>query len=271
MKKIFIEKIKIYGYHGCLPEEKATGQFFSVSGVLTLKDGFYGAGDDLANTVDYAEICARIEGIVKNSRFDIIESLADEIACALLFGYPGLSHVKIAVEKPSAPVPVSFETIGVIAERCWHTVYLSFGSNLFDREKNIKEAIGRLGASFGCRTVRCSELIETEPWGVADQPDFLNCALELKTCLEPMELLRLLKKTERDGGREPGLKWGARIIDIDILLYDNLVYSSEELKIPHPYMHEREFMLEPLSEIAPDAIHPLKNKFIRELLDPFRK
>jgi len=266
MKKIFFEKIKVYGYHGCFPEEKEEGQYFLISGELTLKDGFYGEADEIVNTVDYGEVCGQIEYIVKNSKYNLIESLADEIVFTLLCAYHGISGVKIFVEKPAAPVPVSFETIGVTIDRAWHTVYLSLGSNLFDKEKNITGAIQRIGASLGCRAGKCSAIIETEPWGVTDQPNFLNCALKIETCLDPVELMRLLKKIEREGGREPGLKWGARIIDIDILLYDQLVYTSEELKIPHPYMHERGFMLKPLAEIAPDAIHPLKNKFIRELL-----
>jgi 2-amino-4-hydroxy-6-hydroxymethyldihydropteridine diphosphokinase len=101
---------------------------------------------------------------------------------------------------------------------------------------------------------------------MTDQPKFLNCALEVNTFLEPAELLRLLKKIENDIGRKPGVKWGPRVIDIDILLYDLLIYTSEDLNIPHPYMHDRKFVLEPLAEIAPNAIHPVMNKYIRELL-----
>jgi len=265
MKKIFIEKIKAYGFHGCLEEEKKSGQYFFVSLELELKSGFFNGDDDISGTVNYADACSLAETIVKQSRFDLIESLAEVIARALLSEFPGLSGVAVTVEKPGAPVEADFKTIGVTVSRKWHRVYLSLGSNLGDRETKITEAVEMIGASPECRVSRHSKIIETEPWGVTDQPPFLNCALEASTFLEPMELLRFLKNIENRLGREESPKWGPRAIDIDILLYDLLIYSSEELNIPHPYMHEREFVLTPLLEIAPHAVHPLLNRRIREL------
>jgi dihydroneopterin aldolase/2-amino-4-hydroxy-6-hydroxymethyldihydropteridine diphosphokinase len=266
MRKIFVERLKAYGYHGVYEYEKSRGQYFFVSLELTLESCFFDTADELDCTVNYAEVCESVASIVKESRFDLIESLAENIAKTLLLTYPGLAGVSVTVEKPDAPVSAEFQTIGVTVSREWHSVYLSLGSNLKDREKNIREAIGRIGASQECKVCRTSEIIETAPWGMTDQPAFLNCAAEIKTFMEPLELLRLLKNTEREMGRENGVKWGPRIIDADILLYDSVIYSSEELHIPHPYMHERKFVLEPLAEIAPYAVHPLKNLQIRELL-----
>ncbi|MCL1808275.1 MAG: 2-amino-4-hydroxy-6-hydroxymethyldihydropteridine diphosphokinase [Clostridiales bacterium] len=264
--KIFIDKIEIFGYHGCLEEEKKTGQYFLVSLELALGSAVSGQADDLERTVDYSLVCGQVESIVTSSRFNLLESLTDKIAQTLLLSYPELDSVKVAVEKPSAPVPVRFESLGVTVERGWHTVFLSLGSNLNDREKNIRGAVERICASSGFKAGMCSQIIETEPWGVENQPKFLNCALEVKTWLEPEELVSSLKQIERDLGRVPGTKWGSRIIDIDILLYDLIIYKSERLQIPHPYMHERDFVLVPLAEIAPNAIHPVKKKYIREFL-----
>ena len=266
MKKIFIEKVKVYGYHGSYEYEKMLGQYFLVSLELTLKSGFFDPLDDLSCTVNYSEVCTKVVSLVKDSQFDLIESLTEKVARTLLLTYPGLAGVKVMVEKPDAPLSVEFHTTGVTVNRAWHTVYLSLGSNLKDREKNILEAIERIGALTECSVPRCSKIIETAPWGVTDQPSFMNCAIEVQTFLEPLELLKALKGIEREMGRGDGAGWGPRIIDADILLYDRDVYASEELQIPHPYMHEREFVLKPLAEIAPFAIHPVRNLQIRELL-----
>jgi len=267
MKKIFIEKIRVYGHHGCFDEEKKAGQYFLISLELVQKDGYYNPEDDISCTIDYGEVCTLVENIVRDERFNLIESLADKIAVTLLSVHPGLKSVKVTAEKPDAPLPVYFDTVGVTVSRMRHSAFLSLGSNLGAREENIGEAIERIGASPSCKIVKCSDIIETEPWGVTAQPMFLNCALEIETFLEPAELLRALKKIERDIGREEGLKWGPRIIDVDILLYGLFILMSDDLIIPHPHMHERKFVLGPLADIAPLALHPLKGLSISELLE----
>ena len=269
MKKIFIEKIRVYGHHGCLEEEKKYGQYFLISLELPLKSGYYGSHDDLSCTVNYADICTLIETIVRDDRFNLLESLAEKIALTLLTDFPGLESAAVTVKKPDAPLPVTFDSVGVTVRRARHTAFLSLGSNLGDREGNINEGIKRIGADPCCVIKKSSRIIETEPWGVTDQPMFLNCALEIETLLEPMELLELLKKTERDIGRKEGFKWGPRIFDADILLYDLLVFRAEDLQIPHPCMHRRKFVLEPLAEIAPLALHPLKGMTVGELLENY--
>lgn len=118
--------------------------------------------------------------------------------------------------------------------------------------------------------IRTSSHYETEPWGVKDQPRFINMALEACTFLGPLNLLQLLKDIERSLGREQTIRWGPRTIDLDILFYDDLIFSSEDLIIPHPLLHERMFVLEPLAEISPDRVHPVLKKSVRSLLDTLK-
>ena len=144
-------------------------------------------------------------------------------------------------------------------------VYLSLGSNGGDRAQHLLDAISRL-ASAG-RVVSVSSFYETEPVEFTAQAWFLNCAVALETTQTPAELMAALLSIEKEMGRERTQSKGPRMIDIDVLLYGDAVVSSPELTIPHLAMHERRFVLEPLSEIAPEARHPILNKTARELCD----
>lgn len=145
------------------------------------------------------------------------------------------------------------------------TAYIGIGSNLGRREENCERAI-RLLTEHGISVTKRSSMIETRPWGVTEQPDFINLAIEIETALKPEDLLRLLKKIETETGRLPSSRWGPRAIDLDILLYDDLVMTTPELEVPHPGIAHREFVLRPLSELAPNLIHPVIRKSIKELL-----
>ncbi|GJQ58693.1 MAG: 2-amino-4-hydroxy-6-hydroxymethyldihydropteridine diphosphokinase [Candidatus Scalindua sp. AMX11] len=145
-------------------------------------------------------------------------------------------------------------------------VYLGIGSNLGNRKKNLDDAVARIAAFDGVCLITRSGYYETDPVGGPQQPDYLNCVVAVQTEIEPVQLLRMLKRIEKELGRRPGVRWGPRVIDIDILLYDDMVINHEDLKIPHERMHERMFVLEPLNEISPDLIHPVLKKSIFELL-----
>jgi 2-amino-4-hydroxy-6-hydroxymethyldihydropteridine diphosphokinase len=133
-------------------------------------------------------------------------------------------------------------------------VFLGLGSNLGDREAAIDEALRRLAAIPGTRIVRAAAVRETEPWGVAEQPWFLNTVVEIKTGAEPESLLAAVKAIEREMGRVPGPRWGPRLIDIDLLLYGERRISTPALQLPHPGLRDRSFVREPLAEIAPEVL-----------------
>ena len=142
------------------------------------------------------------------------------------------------------------------ADRVRQTTYLSLGSNMGDRAKNLRAAIAALGKT-GVQVVRTSSLYETEPVDYLDQAWFLNMAIEAETELGALELLRALRQIETQMGSKKVIAKGPRLIDMDILLYADQVIDTPELQVPHPRMHLRRFVLEPLAEIAPNARHPV--------------
>ena len=143
--------------------------------------------------------------------------------------------------------------------------YIALGSNLGDKEANLRQALKMLLVK-GLQIRSVSSFFKTEPYGVTDQHEFINAVACVKTDLAPEKLLKLLLDTELEMGRVRLRHWGERNIDLDLLLYDDLIYYSEKLVLPHPDMQNRLFVLQPLSEIAADKIHPVYKKSIQNLL-----
>jgi 2-amino-4-hydroxy-6-hydroxymethyldihydropteridine diphosphokinase len=137
-----------------------------------------------------------------------------------------------------------------------HIAFLGLGSNLGDRESNIRSALEALEKRGSARVVKVSAFRETAPVGYVDQPDFLNAVAKVETDLCPEDLLRAVLDVEQELGRVRTIRWGPRVIDIDILLYDELSVSIAGLTIPHPEMMRRAFVLEPLAEIEPELVLP---------------
>ena len=147
----------------------------------------------------------------------------------------------------------------------FHTAYLALGSNLGDKEANLRRALELL-QQRGVEVVKTSSFICTEPYGVTDQPQFLNGVCEVRTSLAPLALLHTLLEIEQEMGRVRLRHWGERNIDLDLLLYEDVVMDTPELILPHPDMQNRDFVLLPLAEIAPEIIHPTLQKTISELV-----
>ncbi|MDO5786779.1 MAG: 2-amino-4-hydroxy-6-hydroxymethyldihydropteridine diphosphokinase [Phascolarctobacterium sp.] len=146
-----------------------------------------------------------------------------------------------------------------------HTAYVALGSNLGDKEGNLRRALELL-EERGVEVVRVSSFICTEPYGVTDQPKFLNGVCQVRTSLAPLALLHILLAIEQEMGRVRLRHWGERNIDLDLLLYEDVVMDTPELTLPHPDMQNRDFVLLPLAEIAPEIIHPTLQKTIHELV-----
>ena len=134
--------------------------------------------------------------------------------------------------------------------------YVGLGANLGMREETLRRAVELLGAADGVDVLAVSQLRETEPVGVVDQPPFLNGAVAIETALAPRDLLDVLLEIERSLGRVREERWGPRTIDLDLLVYGNVVVDEPGLRVPHPHLHERRFALEPLAELAPELEVP---------------
>lgn len=140
-----------------------------------------------------------------------------------------------------------------------------------DKSSNLRKAMDKLRNNKYINIVKESSIIDTEPWGYEEQDSFKNCVIEIKTLLNPRELMTKLLDIEKEMKRERIIKWGPRIIDLDIILFDDIITEDDYVTIPHPRMEEREFVLRPLSEIAPNIIHPLSKKRIFKMLEDLRK
>ncbi|KZL89792.1 2-amino-4-hydroxy-6-hydroxymethyldihydropteridine diphosphokinase [Clostridium magnum] len=265
MDKIYIKDLEIYGFHGVNQQEKDMGQRFLVSLELFLSLQDAGESDDLDKTVSYAQVCIDIEEEFKKEKYDLIEKAAEKLAEFVLINYELVDRVKIKIKKPWAPIGKPLDHVSVEIDRKWHTAYIAIGSNMGDKEKNLNSAIELINNPDFNRVIKVSNFYETKPVGYLEQEEFLNGALEIKTLLSPKRLMRFLLEKEEELKRERIIKWGPRTIDLDILLYDNLITSEEEIIIPHPRMHERLFVLIPLLDIAPYVIHPILNKRVIEL------
>lgn len=145
-----------------------------------------------------------------------------------------------------------------------HTVFVSLGTNLGDRIENLNQADKALKRI--ALVVSKSSIYETPPWGYINQPSFLNQVFKVETDLEPEDLLCELKKIEKEIGREKTFRYGPRLIDLDVLFYDNIVYNSDKLSIPHKQITKRAFVLVPMVELAPEMMHPKEHRTMSELL-----
>lgn len=271
MDKITIKNLEIFANHGVFPEENILGQKFIVTATLYTDTRKAGKTDDLTASIHYGEVSHFITRFVKEHTYQLLERVVEELAEEMLLTIPPLQKVQLEIKKPWAPIGLPLETVSVEIERSWHTAYIALGSNMGNKKKYLDDAIQSLNAHSLCKVERVSSYLETEPYGVTEQDIFLNACLKLKTLLTPIELLDELHRIEQEAHRERLIHWGPRTLDLDIIFYDDIVYSEDELCIPHVEMHKRDFVLKPLYEIAPYMHHPGNGKTVHEMLEEIKK
>ena len=266
MDKIHIKNLEVFARHGVFPEENVLGQKFVVSAVLYTSTREAGRADDLAKSIHYGEVSQFVTEFMEQNTFKLLETVAERLAEEQLLRTEHLEKVSLEIKKPWAPVGLPLETVSVEIERGWHTAYIALGSNLGDKEANLRLGVEGLRSTRGCRVEAVSDFLVTAPYGGVEQDDFLNGAMKIRTLLTPHELLERLHEIEQEAKRERVVRWGPRTLDLDILLYDDLILDEEELHIPHIEMYKRDFVLKPLCQIAPYARHPVYNRTAAELL-----
>lgn len=268
---IKITNLKVFAHHGVFPEETRDGQDFYVNAKLFLDCRKAGKTDNLSDSLNYGEVSHFITDFLQNHTYKLIESVAEQLAEAMLLSMPVLKGVEIELCKPYAPIGLPFENVSVTMKRQWHEVYLAVGSNLGDKNAYIGNGIDELRRIKEIKEVRVSELLVTKPYGGVEQDDFVNGAIALKTLLSPQELLEKLHEIEQHANRERIIHWGPRTLDLDIIFYDKLVYEDENLIIPHIDMQNRDFVLKPLAELCPNYRHPVFGKTVSQLLGELKE
>ena len=266
MDRIKIINLECFAKHGVYEEENMLGQKFIVSAALFLDTRKAGVSDDINESVNYAGVCRSIVDWMQDNTCNLIEAVAEKLAEMILMQFEPVKKVTVEVKKPWAPIGMPLETVAVEITRKKHTAYVAFGSNLGDSRQLIDEAVEKLGSIAQNKVLKVSDYIVTKPYGVEDQPDFLNGCLMLETLLEPLELLDAMQNIENEAGRKRIKRWGPRTLDLDLIFYDDDIICNERLTVPHADMKNREFVLKPMAQIAPYYVHPVYKKTMLEML-----
>jgi dihydroneopterin aldolase/2-amino-4-hydroxy-6-hydroxymethyldihydropteridine diphosphokinase len=254
------------GHHGVLEHERRDGQDFSIDVVLHLDTGPAAATDDLAATVDYGALAVRIADVVRGEPVDLIETLAARIANVALAS-AGVAAADVAVHKPHAPITEQFAdvVVAIRRERAGPldlrpvdpvTAVLALGTNLGDRAAILRAAVAELDEADGIQVDAVSPVVETDPVGGPDQPDYLNAVVLITTTLAPDALLAAGQRIEAGHGRERAIRWGPRTLDVDLIRYGDLLSTDPALELPHPRAERRAFVLAPWLAVDPQAWLP---------------
>ena len=266
MDKIKIENLEIYAYHGVFPEEKEKGQRFFINATLYTDLRKAGKTDDLTASTHYGEVALLLYEKMTEKSYDLIERAAEVCAEAVLLQFPLIRSITLELRKPEAPIPLPFESVSVVIRRGWKKAYVALGSNIGDSKAHLDGAVEALKADEKVRVLKVADYIVTKPYGGVEQDDFVNSAMAIETLYSPEELLDRLHEIEADHARERMIHWGPRTLDLDILLYEDVVMDTPDLIIPHKDMHNREFVLKPMAEIAPYEKHPILGQTMEQLL-----
>lgn len=264
MDSITIKGLKFYAKHGVLNAEKEMGQFFYLDIIFYLETSL--SDDQIGKTVHYGNLSTDAVNYCKKNRFDLIETLANNLAMYLLIKYPLIEKIDITLHKPHAPITESFEDVSIHIVRERRTCYLALGSNLGDRKGYLDDAILAMKQSKYMSYIEASSFMETAPYGVTDQPDFINAVVKCRTIMTSQSLLEFTQSLETSAKRDKKRHWGERTLDVDILFLDDLIINRSNLIIPHSQIQHRTFVLEPMCELDPYFIHPVLKKDMQTLL-----
>ncbi len=265
MDQIRIDNLEIYAYHGVFPEENEKGQPFFVNMVLYTDLRKAGLTDDLLSSTHYGEVSHLVNDWMKSHTVQLIETAAETLAGEILRKFSLIEALDIEIRKPQAPIGLPFESVSVKIHRGWHTVYVAIGSNMGEKDKYIQLGLEELKVLPDTEVEAVSDIIVTKPYGGVEQDDFLNGAVKIRTLYTPEELLERLHEIEEKAERKRTLRWGPRTLDLDIIFYDKLVYETDTLIIPHVDMENRDFVLKPMCQIAPNFRHPILGKTVEQL------
>lgn len=268
---ITIENLNVFAHHGVYPEETRDGQNFYVNAVLYTDTKKAGYSDELEDSTNYGEVCQEIHCFLTEHTYKLLEAAAEKLAEYLLQTFPLIQELTLEIRKPEAPIPLPFESVSVKIHRGWNRAFIALGSNIGDRQAYIGNALKHLGEDGNIRNIRVSTLIETKAYGGVEQEDFLNGVLECETLYSPERLLLRLQEEEQLAQRKREIHWGPRTLDLDVLFYEDEVWDKAHLTIPHPDMINRDFVLKPMSELAPNFVHPVYRCTMKELLQQYLK
>lgn len=271
MDEIRIKNLEVFCHHGVYKEENVLGQKFLIDIVSKVDTRTAGKTDELNQSVSYGDICRLVKKEMTKQNDNLLERVAERLAESILLQFPLIKEVEIELKKPWAPVLMHMDYASVKIKRGWHKVYIGVGSNLGEREEYMKLAEERVRALPQTKNFRAASIIETEPYGYVEQGKFLNTVYYIETLDTPEEFLEKLHDIENEAERKREIHWGPRTLDLDILLYDNLVTEDENVTIPHPEMTKRLFVLEPLCELCPRGIHPLERKRYLDILEDLKE
>ena len=265
--EIRIRGLRVFAHHGVFEEETRLGQMFVVNATLYTSTRQGGLADALEQTISYADVCVFLTEYLQKNTWKLLEAAVEHACRALLLKFPLIHEVELELEKPSAPIPLPFDSVSVCVRRGWHRAFVALGSNMGDKQGYLDGAVEALRADECVRVKKVSAYRVTEPYGGVEQDDFLNAAMEIETLYDPEELLDALHVLEQAARRERLVHWGPRTLDLDILFYDDLVQDDPALILPHPDLQNRDFVLGPMVELAPNFVHPVLHKTMRQLLD----
>ena len=243
MDQLRIKDLEVYAYHGVFPAEKELGQRFVLDLWVDYEMTRAARTGDLEASIHYGILAEQLTEWMQAEKIDLIETVAFQLVQKIFESYAFVEKVRLELKKRA---------------------FIGLGTNMGDKQLQLETALEKL-KDRGIRLLQTSTRIETEPWGGVEQDTFLNQVAEVETWMTPEDLLETLLAIEQEMGRVREIKWGPRVIDLDLLYMEDTICYSPSLILPHPYVAERAFVLESLNEIAPHFVDPVQRKPIRQL------